>query len=194
MLSIITTVPAAQATLTDQFCICLHLIGAAMLFVGYFVCEAHSIGWGPFKGCLPRGKLHDTRSNIVRRKLCLTGIGFFYIFFCVIQMVLCTPLIDPQENDQWGYLPGHEGVQLLNSATWKVKWLKVASYGSEVVCGLLLIFSHLLIWYSCEERLYDLPEELGVLHSRLNLVPGEKRMPDEDEEEDSEEDEEESLE
>merc|ERR1719474_2487122 len=44
LLSIITTVPSQQATLMDQFCVVLHLVGAAMLFVGYFVCEAHTIG------------------------------------------------------------------------------------------------------------------------------------------------------
>jgi len=185
MLSIITTVPAAKATITDDFCIMLHLVGAAMLFVGYFICEAHAIGWGPFNGCLEKGKLNDTEDSILRRKLCLTGIGFFYLIFLVIQVVLCTPLIDPKENDQWGHLAGHDDIQLLNTATWKVKWLKVVSYGSEVFCGLLLISSHLLVWHSCEERLYDLPESLAALHSRIINV----ETDDEEDDEDSIEDE-----
>jgi len=169
MLSIITTVPAAKASITDDFCITLHLLGAAMLFVGYFVCEAHAIGWGPFSGCLEEGKLNDSRTSIRQRKWCLTGIGLFYTIFCVVQVVLCTPLIDHSEDDQWGPLPGHEGVFLVNSATWHVKWLKVLSYGSEVICGLLLIGSHLILWYHCEERFYDLPETLAALHSRMNI-------------------------
>jgi len=169
MLAVITTVPAAQATVTDEFCIALHLTGAAMLFVGYFACEAHAIGWGPFGGCLPAGKLRESEGNIIRRKLCLTGIGLFYLAFCVIQVVLCTPLIKPEDNDQWGHIEGYKEEQLINTATGYVKTLKVVSYGSEVVCGLLLILSHLLIWHASEERMYDLPEELGALQSRLNV-------------------------
>merc|ERR1712232_1230611 len=37
---------------------------------------------------------------------------------------------------------------------------KILSYSSEVLCGLFLIFSHLVIWYYSEERHYDLDEEL----------------------------------
>jgi len=63
--------------------------------------------------------------------------------------------------------------QLVRAATWKVKWLKILSYGSEVVCGCALICSHLVIWYFCEERLYDLPEEI------LSMDPHQRELSEE---------------
>mmetsp|Transcript_7614 Transcript_7614/g.19423 ORF Transcript_7614/g.19423 Transcript_7614/m.19423 type:complete len:390 (-) Transcript_7614:141-1310(-) len=166
LLSIVTTVPMAQATLTDLFCIGLHLTGAFMLFVGYFVAEAHAVGWGPWHSSLPRSLLRDSPKSIHRRKRCLTLIAFFYSIFCILQVVLSVPTwfgIPDDHLDQWGSYANHTGQFLTNTAQWDVKALKIISYGSEVICGVFLIVSHLVIWYYCEERHYDLPEELRAL-------------------------------
>jgi len=161
ILSVVTTVPAAQATTLDYFCIGIHGFGAMMMFVGYFFAEAFTVGWGPFAG--PGiGKLHDIPVNVRRRRICLTGILVFYLLFLLLQGVLAVglPGIPASDYDQWGKVKGYRVPQLLDSAEWSVKILKMMSYGSEVLCGVFLIASHLCIWNGCEERHYDLDEEL----------------------------------
>mmetsp|Transcript_14376 Transcript_14376/g.36748 ORF Transcript_14376/g.36748 Transcript_14376/m.36748 type:complete len:375 (+) Transcript_14376:90-1214(+) len=164
MLSVITTVPFPTADLQDYFCIALHLIGAVMMFVGYFVVEGLTVGWGPWSKGIVRKKLHETRMGIQVRKACLSAIFWTYSLFCIMQVALCFqfPFIPAEEYDQWGYVPnkGVHNIVLLDTAGWPVKMMKILSYGSEVICGLSLIGSHFVIWWYCEERHYDLPEEL----------------------------------
>merc|ERR1712039_714316 len=88
----------------------------------------------------------------------LHGIVFWYTVFCVLQVVLT--LGSGPNFDVWEQVPHYPLPQLVKAAEMSVKFLKVASYMSEVFCGLCLIASHLIIWYNCEERHYDLPEEL----------------------------------
>jgi len=158
LLSSVTTVPAAKASVTDQFCIYLHTTGAAMFFVGYMVCEAHAIGLGPFSGWID--KLRESRSGIRQRKFTIAGGAFFCMIFFVFQIALSLPLYDPGDLDEWGPLEGHQGVQLLDTAGGQVQAVKVCSYVSEVITGLFIISNLLVVWYHCEERHYDLPEEL----------------------------------
>jgi len=182
MLSIITTVPAAIAKITDQFCVCLHLTGAAMLFVGYFLAEGYAIGWGPFHNRLPGHLNRDTTESIKIRKLCLTMIAIFYTIFCALQVILTVPnpLAPAEDCDKWEYVQqGHKQVKVLvDTAKMNVFILKIVSYASEVICGIFLIASHLVIWYYCEERHYDLPEELRSL--RKQFCPKEVDVDDAD--------------
>mmetsp|Transcript_79286 Transcript_79286/g.208244 ORF Transcript_79286/g.208244 Transcript_79286/m.208244 type:complete len:356 (+) Transcript_79286:85-1152(+) len=178
MLSVITTVPFPTAHVGDYFCISLHLLGAFMMFVGYFVVEAKSVGWGPFIGGALRYKLHETRSGLAWRRTCLTGIFWTYSLFLVLQITLCfkLPFIADGDYDKWHYDATIRKIVLVNTAKLPVKLIKIISYCSEVVCGLFLIASHMVIWYYCEERFYDLPEELP--HMR-HIIRAGVEIPDE---------------
>lgn len=173
LLAIIPTVPVAKADTLDQFCIQLHLIGAVMLFIGYFLAEAYAVGWGPFKepGCPSLVESQGQTRELSLRKWCLNGILFWYVVFTLLQTLFLIPLPFPPADhfDQWGHLVKartatagkfHKGVQLINTAHFDVKTMKVISYLSEVFCGMCMLASHWVVWYYCEERNYDLAEEL----------------------------------
>jgi len=178
LLAIITTKPAAQAHYLDQFCIQLHMIGALMLFIGYFVVEAYTVGWGPFKkpGCKALAETEGQTNELSLRKWCLHGVFFGWITFCLLQALVRIPVPFAPANhfDIWGTLykdTGKKwwinyGVQLIDSAHFDVKVVKVVSYLSEVFCGVCMLSSHWLVWYYCEERNYDLAEELPSLKTQ----------------------------
>jgi len=179
LLAIITTVPAARADALDQFCIQLHMIGALMLFIGYFVVEAYTVGWGPFKepGCQSLVESQGQTRELSLRKWCLYGIMFWWITFCLLQALLqmSVPFAPADHFDIWGQLNKtgsgkpwkvHDGIQLIDSAYFDVKVVKVVSYLSEVFCGICMLSSHMLVWYYCEERSYDLAEELPSLKDK----------------------------
>jgi len=184
LLAIITTVPAAQSDSLDQVCIQLHMIGALMLFIGYFLVEAYTVGWGPCKepACQSLVESQGQTRELSLRKWCLHGILFWWITFCLLQALVLVPVpFAPADHfDVWGQLLKNNGkpwrkyngmpVQLLDSAHMDVKVVKVVSYLSEVFCGICMLSSHLVVWYYCEERNYDLAEELPSLkdkHSEL---------------------------
>jgi len=166
MLSVIRTVPMPQADLTDFFCIGLHLTGALLMFVGYFFAEGVAIGWGPFHRCVRDDKRRIDPKASMHRKIALTGVALFYVIFCVLQVALSVGSGD--SFDQWDTVTDcHlltkddcQKPQLIRAADKPLKNLKELSYASEIICGLFVIGSHLLIWYHCEERHYDLHEEL----------------------------------
>merc|ERR1712203_1169430 len=102
--------------------------------------------------------------------MCLTGIVISYFVFVFLTFFFSVgsgdsfDIWEPLEVNQC-----HEAglsneqcrkPQLIRAAAYKIKYLKVLSYVSEVVCGLFLIGSHVIIWYFSEERHYDLPESL----------------------------------
>jgi len=168
MLSAIPTVPAAQADALDYFCIALHLFGALLMFVGYFIVEAVAVGWGPFKNVISEDRKHYEAPKL--RKTLLTGIIVSYVVFCVLQVVLSVGTAD-NGFDRWELWTNCSSLdkavrvdctlpQLVEAAGWTMKGFKLASFVSEVFCGLCVIGSHLTIWYYCQERNFDLPEQL----------------------------------
>lgn len=172
LVATVTTTPIAQATVLDYYCIGIHLTGAVMLFAGYGVVEALTLGWGPFK----RPEVtHDTIGDTEHwwRCRCLDFIFVFYSIFCVLQVVLVIPM---DGADEWKTIKvpfpplgtnGHQVAKtlvdetvLVNTASGLFLFLKVVSYASEVLCGLGLIASFLTIWFFSEERKTDLSDEL----------------------------------
>lgn len=164
-----TTTPFAQATLLDYFCIGIHLFGAVMLFAGYGLVEALSLGWGPFeRPPVAERTIHGRERQI--RLVLLNGIIFWYMVFCILQGVLVLPIEQTLggHNDDWQPVLvrdkyGHRllSVELVDTASGVILALKILSYLSEVFCGLFLIASFLTIWYFCQERHADLKEELA---------------------------------
>eukprot|EP00928_Gymnodinium_smaydae_P015790 TRINITY_DN15862_c0_g1_i1.p1 TRINITY_DN15862_c0_g1~~TRINITY_DN15862_c0_g1_i1.p1 ORF type:complete len:375 (+),score=77.67 TRINITY_DN15862_c0_g1_i1:59-1183(+) len=159
LVATVTTTPFATATYLDMVCISIHLSGAVMLFLGYYLAEAHTIKVWPFSGARIRW-ISDREARI--RSYFLMGIAFNYAMFCVIQGILLIPpsLMPMCCLDEWGPAPGTDGpIVLQNTASGFYLFMKIASYTGEVFCGLFLINSHLAIWYFCSERLIDLNEE-----------------------------------
>jgi len=168
MLAVITTYPMPQADLLDYFCIHLHMVGALMMFLGYFFVEAVTIGWRCFAKTIEAEKKHIDPRAMKYRQFCIAGLIWSYLIFCLLQLV---SFGSGDAFDQWDAWDNCTRLrvnpaicqepQLIRAADWPVKILKIVSYASEVVCGLFGISSHIVIWYFCEERHFDLPEELS---------------------------------
>mmetsp|Transcript_147092 Transcript_147092/g.409773 ORF Transcript_147092/g.409773 Transcript_147092/m.409773 type:complete len:334 (-) Transcript_147092:103-1104(-) len=172
LVATVTTTPFAQANILDYFCIGIHLTGAVMLFAGYAIVEAITLGWGPFN-------MPDVASRTIKsferkcRKICINGIVFWYVIFCLLQGVLLLPLEDygiPGQSDQWTTIDTKDKydnpikeVTLVDTASGFILFLKITSYASEVFCGLFLITSFMVIWYFCHERFADLSDELTTI-------------------------------
>jgi len=163
----VTTTPFAQASMLDDICLGIHLTGALMFFAGFCTVEAVSVGWGPFP--LPEVSRRTIGKFELRlRRAAVTGVIFFYSVFCLLQGVLLLPLDTASgHTDVWRPKVAYDEfgwprrkMTLLDTATGFVLALKIASYVSEVLGGLLLIASHLIIWGFCNERFVDLTDEL----------------------------------
>lgn len=174
LVATVTSTPFAQATKLDYICIAIHLTGAVLLFAGYCFVEVYTIGWGCIPQCESTRKTIDTAEKAVR-KFCLTSIIFWYSIFCILTVVTIFPLENfGGKNDVWEtrYTTTPNGsempiVVLVDTASGWVLWLKIASYVSEVMCGMNLIASLLAIWYYCEERHSDLADELLSVNTAL---------------------------
>lgn len=165
LVATVTTTPFAQANALDYICISIHLTGAVMLFAGYAMVEVYTVGWGPFKQSPVTAKVIGDKEKFLRKFL-LNGIIFFYFTFIIFTFVILLPL-PANLNDVWEprMVEIYSGVVvkeiiLTDTASGFVLFLKIASYVSEVACGLFLISSFMVIWYFCEERHVDLVDEL----------------------------------
>lgn len=167
----VTSTPFAQANVLDCVCISIHIIGALMLFVGYAMAEAKTIGFLNIKAAEVTAKTVGEKERKVRKAF-LAGLIVAYLAFCTITVMLGLPL------DQIGGKPdvwepkwrttseGHKEklIVLVDTASGFVLGLKIASYALEVMCGICLIGSFFTIWYFCEERHSDLMDELHSVH------------------------------
>jgi len=138
-----------------------------MLFLGYAAAEARAIGFCIFQRSDVGLRTVSAEEQFVRKVL-LGGIVFFYGMFCFM-IAMCN--ID---FTNWGFhgdvwSPRHDQARnknvflLEDTASGLGLLVKVASYMCEVLCGFCLLGSHLAIWYFCEERHCDLPDELEHL-------------------------------
>jgi len=170
LVATVTTTPFAQAAILDYFCISIHLFGAVLLFAGYGVVEAKTLGWCGLQQPIVAQKCVGEDEKTVRKRL-LTGLVAWYVLFCVLQGVLLLPLDQfGGKNDHWETRkiqnptaePGELMSQtiLIDTASGFVLGLKILSYASEVCCGLFLIMSFMTIWWFCAERKADLRDEL----------------------------------
>lgn len=164
LVATVTTTPFAQASLLDYLCIGIHLSGAVMLFLGYAVVEAYTVGWGLVAQSEVTAKTIGRSEGSLRRAM-LSGIVIFYMAFIILQGVILLPFAEG--NDVWEPMPivmpggrTRREIILTDTASGVVLFLKIASYLSEVACGMFLIGSFMVIWYFCEERHVDLVDEL----------------------------------
>lgn len=189
LVATVTTVPFKTADALDYICIAIHLTAAVMLFAGYVLVEAITIGWGPFRHCRQEVTLKtigtwshskERTHELAIRKMFTTGIVFAYATFCSLQGVLMLPTCVSDlrklhnssffgQCDVWGMSNvtdshgyTHQMMILTDTASGGILMLKIASYVSEVFCGMFLIGSLWTIWYYSHERLTDLRDELPM--------------------------------
>mmetsp|Transcript_76827 Transcript_76827/g.248838 ORF Transcript_76827/g.248838 Transcript_76827/m.248838 type:complete len:245 (+) Transcript_76827:584-1318(+) len=161
---------------TKLACVLLHLMGAGMMFMGYLVCEMKCVGMWPFVNDKRYHRNIKGKEWWVRMILCAI-IGLFFILFVLTQGFMTVV----KERDTWccadtWAMKGDEietkhgktiTVQgepvVMNTASGDFLKLKIASFVFEDIAGLAVVFSHLAIWFFCEER--QMPHILPKLKS-----------------------------
>lgn len=156
----------AKETNGGMICLCIHLTGAAMMFVGYMMSEYKCMEMFGMKLSL---EIEDSFLSIQGTERCLRqvfgfGMLLFYCLFCVFEVLMV--VWNPCCADKWlsagqpynrtieGVITHHvtEEATPIDTATGTFFWFKVGAYTGECVAGVFLILSHLTIWYYCEER------------------------------------------
>jgi len=168
--------PLFQANAREKVATWIHTMGAIMMFGGYIVLEIHALAFSQ--------NVRIRQGERVLRWACivtciLSAISFEALgglFYATETLGLCC-------SDQWAVPTsadiavarqnGHLGSmlqdmtsaelhrkELVDTASGAVLALKVCEYLSEVVAGLAMILSHLVIWFYCPERNLDLRDEL----------------------------------
>lgn len=148
-------------------CLCIHLVGASMMFVGYMVAEFACLEMFGFQ--IPR-KVRERYLDIegfekYLRWYFVLLMFLAYIVFCVFEVLMV--VVNPCCADEWqsegtwynrttedGLVSWHilSAATVSNTASGWYFWFKVGAYSGECVAGVFLILSHLTIWYYCEER------------------------------------------
>mmetsp|Transcript_135777 Transcript_135777/g.290356 ORF Transcript_135777/g.290356 Transcript_135777/m.290356 type:complete len:234 (-) Transcript_135777:149-850(-) len=166
----VNTYPAplalASPGYTKLWCIALHGIGAGTVFVGYTVCEMKCLGLLGFRRrddfLAIEGKERHVRTLLAYMIVvffclfatfqCLIVFGPRYISLCCAD-VWGSAGMEAMQKTQQGLVPMIlEQPQLLDTATGYLFLCKVASFICEDVFVMSMVFSHIAIWYYCEER------------------------------------------
>lgn len=162
----VSTVPSEVARPTDVFAISVHLIGAAMMFVGYILAELKLLQMFCFKGRVQMKYLDLEPEERKQRAVLMIITLVAYLVFCVIQVIMvvakddsqiCCHDVFPSAFQNMSQMAANSqgsrgGIQVENTASGVILILKISSFMSEVIAGLSLIGSHIVIWYWCEER------------------------------------------
>jgi len=185
MVACIPAPPGANRHFTDKVSSIVHTMGAVMSIGGYAIIELYTLvrsdtlpikfdtvkaynkGWGEY----------TTRMAVII--CCLISVVAFQLFGALLNLGdkhgLCC-------NDVWevptakelaelkargeGYyvedsIAAAHGVKLLkHTASGIMMYFKLGEYWFEVLSGLFMLYSHLVIWWYCPERHIDLDEEL----------------------------------
>jgi len=148
---------------TKMFSVMLHLFGAGMLFVGYTVCEMKCLGifWFHQHPKLTEyfGRDVHTKRELMLRRVLVHVIGIFFCLFsyCQVGMILCPKGMLPTP-DSWIKV-GEAGnnsqePQLGNTASGLYLTVKILSFVFEDIAGIVMVISHIAIWYFSDERTF----------------------------------------
>lgn len=163
----------------------LHTVGAVMMIGGYIFFEIHALWFSPLVRCWPRER-RMRKALIILCTIC--GVGF-EVCGSLSSLLLksggsCDGSPHPNSlcTDQWR-VPSIEDIEyakaqnhsgsvirmslayedgtalLYNTASDGYLYLKMTNFWFEVLAGLSMIASHLIIWYFCPER------QLGMCES-----------------------------
>lgn len=157
----------AQETNGGMLCLGIHLLGASLMFMGYMLCEFKCMEMFGFT--LPH-TVSQKYLDIVGwqrriRQVCSALMFAFYCLFLIFEGLIM--IQNPCCADEWlsagewynRTAPNGQIVQMvleratvLNTAKdWYLVY-KFCAYWSECLAGVCLIYSHITIWYYCEER------------------------------------------
>jgi len=173
----VSTVPSAIATISDQFCIAVHLLGAFMMFVGYIAAELKCLQMCWMRGAVQAKYLDIEGDERIFRRWLMVVVLVFYTIFCMAQVALvvgasmkpplcCADVYLRTHNENFSLAKA-----IKDTASGSFLTLKVISFVSEVVSGLALICSHIVIWYYCEERLVNFAEDgICMVYDEENLI------------------------
>jgi len=185
MVACIPAPPGANRQFTDKVSSVVHTMGAVMSIGGYAFIELYTLircdqlpvkfdtvkaynkGWGEW----------TTRFGVI--VCCLVCIAGFQIFgvLCgqaeklgvccndVWEVPSSKELKDLKARGEGFYvedsIAAAHGTKLLKqTASGPMMYFKLAEYWFEVLSGLFMLYSHLVIWWYCPERHIDLDEEL----------------------------------
>jgi len=185
MVACIPAPPAANRAFTDKISSTIHTCGAVMSIGGYAFIELYTLlgndlpvrfdtvkayhkGWGEW----------NVRFGVII--CCLFCIGAFQMFGVLCSQapklgICCEDVweIPTQADLDWlktsraqGYyfedeIAKADHVHLLKqTASGTFMFFKLGQYWFEVLSGLFMLYSHLVIWWYCPERHIDLDEEL----------------------------------
>lgn len=175
----VTTYPSAIAAASPGHlyytCVALHLIGAALMFMGYMWCELKCIAMCGFSHPSYVARRHLNIGPVEKhaRACTMCCAVLFYLLFILFMVCTSLPFSDEQLccNDVWldkGSVYHHihangtigashvvPSPRLLDTASGWPLFFKVACYMTECVAGVFLLLNLLCIWYWCEERHVD---------------------------------------
>jgi len=182
--------PAANRQFTDKVSSIVHTLGAVMSIGGYAVIELYTLIRAEGKwGNLPvkfdtiqvyKGKWGEWTTRMGVIICCLVCVGGFQLFGVLLGQadrfdICCTDEWRVPTEKDLEVLKSHRGegyyvedsiakahqVKLLYRAAYgPVLIFKLGEYWFEVLSGLLMLYSHMVIWWYCPERHIDLDEEL----------------------------------
>lgn len=171
MLSVtITAKPWTQATPEDMFTIAINQAGKVMFIFGFIICEWHTL-WVSHPNTLG----NRTKAVIKTREMKLRISMLFWVFslmlgfFCLGSLVAFLPGSCPDlpkqypwigTYDTWSKDEKGDESHLTDTATGLFFLAKVLTYVCDSGIGLVIMYSHLLIWWFCDERHVDLHEKL----------------------------------
>jgi len=180
-------VPHALATQADKVTTTFHTLGAVMAIGGYALCEVYTLS---FNNVVQIGRFERK----VRWVFIMLSLICVAVFELAGGLMNISSFIDICCDDEWvvatlqnrstalaeynfassqldGVSIQNDGKVLNNTASQTFLLLKMLSFFGEMGAGVFMIFSHIAIYYFCEERLIDLddqmPEEMSSIKERL---------------------------
>jgi len=180
-------VPHALATEADKVTTTFHTLGAVMAIGGYALCEVYTL---LLNNVVQIGRFERKVrwTFIIISIICvavfevaggLMNSASFLGICCDDEWVVAslqnrnTALAENHfESSQLDGVSIQSGEKVLNdTASQTFLFLKMLSFFGEMGAGVFMIFSHIAIFYFCEERLIDLddqmPEEMSSIKARL---------------------------
>lgn len=165
LMTTITIVPWEQMNLLDEYCFALHYLGWVMAVGGYVATEFHIL-WASAPGVTNRG----TPAKVDHKELKLRWLVWGNIIFCICLFVVFKGILESLRKfgdsskgvyaDVWVHPNDNpHKVVLEDTASGIYFYLKIACYMSESGIGLSIMWSQMVVWYFCKERLVDLVDK-----------------------------------
>lgn len=169
---------------TDKVALLLHGVGAAMTFVGYFLCEYHVLFVA--KEQTWRDPLSNKQfvARLIPSIIFMLAFAVFGICYVLDKVntnseMICCPDDWKEVSTNFTLMVNGTSVQstikkkmLFDTARNGAFVIKVIGYLGEIVAFVMMMFNHIIIWFFCKER-FD--------HSERVLSPLVENMEDDDE-------------